>query len=197
MANLKETAELAYRQLFPNPGDETALDKEDFVSTAKTEYAYQMLLMAWKSKATEGEFIVPSYISREVEKDVVDNVMDISDLDILKSLPSEMWLQNIGGLNCGCKYVKTTINLTQLLCDDNSLPDDTKTYYVIGKKIKFPQGAHAKKLTLIYANNGSDLDADEIVIDDAMAGIVRTRLIEIYGGKTGVEDRTNNSNPNG
>lgn len=196
MANLKETAELAYRQLFPNPGDETALDREDFVSTAKTEYAYQMLLMAWRNKSVDGEFIVPSYISREVEKEVVNNEMDISDLEILKSLPSEMWLQNVGGINCGCKYVKTTINLSQLLCDDDSMADDVKTYYVIGKKIKFPKGVHAKKLPIIYANNGSDLDADEIVVDDAMAGIVRTRLIEIYGGKTGAEDKTNNSNGN-
>lgn len=193
MANLLEISDLAWSQLYPKGSDNSAISKEEFIATAKTEFAYQMLLMVWKEKRDEGFFNVPSYLSTEVEKEVVKGEMDIADLQILKSLPQEVWLQNIGGLNCSCKYVKSTINLTQLLCDDDSMGDDVRTYIVIGKKIHFPLGVHKSPLTIIYANSGKDVDG-RIEVDDAIGGVVRTRLIEIYGGKTGPEDETNNEN---
>lgn len=193
MANLRSIAELAWRQMFPNPSDETKLKKEDFIATARSEYAYQMLLFYWNEKQREGYWNIPSYLLTEVEKDIVNDEMDISDLKILFSLPQEIWLQNIGGIKCECQYVKSDVNKSQLLCDDDSLGDDVRTYYTIGKKIKFPQGVHADKLTIIYANNGNAID-DNIEVDDAVAGIVRRSLIEIYTGKTGQEDKTNNSN---
>lgn len=193
MANLKETAELSWRQLYPNPNDETAISLEEFIATAKSEYAYEMWLKARNDKREEGSYDVPSNILVEKELDVKDGIMDISDLQILRSIPEEKWLQNIGGLNCECKYIKSDVNKTALLCDDDSLPDAARTYYVVGNKIKFPQGAHDSKLSIIYASSGEDID-DNISIDDAIAGIIRTRLIEIYGGKTGKEDVTNNTN---
>lgn len=193
MANLLEIADLAWSQLYPKGSEETAVTKEEFIATAKTEFAYQALLMAWKEKRDEGYFNVPSYLSTEVEIAVEKNVMDISGIKILKSLPQEVWLQNIGGLDCNCKYVKSTVNLSQLLCGDDSMGDNVRTYVVVGKKIKFPQGVHKTPLTLIYANSGQDVDG-RIEIDDAIGGIVRSRLIEIYGGKTGQEDETNNEN---
>lgn len=195
MANLKEIAELAWLQLYPKPSDETAVTKEEFIATAKAEFAYQELLMAWKEKREEGYFNVPSYLSTEIELEVKDNEMDISALKILRSLPQEVWLQNIGGLDCKCKYVKSTINLTQLLGDDDSMGDNVRTYLVVRKTIKFPQGVHTSPLTIIYANSGEDVDG-RIEVDGAIAAIIRTRLIEIYGGKTGQEDETNNSNSN-
>ena len=193
MANLLETSNLAWLQLYPNPSDETAVSREEFIATAKTEFAYQQLLMVWKEKNDEGYFEIPSYLSSEIELPVTNNEMDISGLKILRSLPQEIWLQNIGGITCKCKYVKSTVNLSQLLCDDDSLDDAARPYYVIGKKIKFPKGVHKTPLPIIYANNGIDIDG-RIEIDDAIAGIVRTRLVEIYGGKTGIEDKTNNTN---
>ena len=193
MANLRAIAELAWRQVFPNPSDETKLKKGDFIATARSEYAYQMLLFYWNEKQREGYWNIPSYLLTEVEKDIINDEMDISDLKILFSLPQEIWLQNIGGINCECKYVKSDVNKSQLLCDDDSLGDGARTYYPIGKKIKFPKGVHANKLPIIYANNGNAVD-DNIEVDDAVAGIVRRSLIEIYTGKTGQEDKTNNSN---
>ncbi len=191
--SLNEIAELSFRQVFPNPGDETRIKKEEFISTARSIYAFEMWKMQMAEKALEGWFNIPSYLMTEETLDVVNNEIDISKLKILRSLTGDVWLQNIGGLTCECEYVRSTVNHTMLLCDDDSLPE--RTYIVVGNKIKFPKGVHTDKLPIIYANNGSKVD-ENIEIDDAVAGIVRVRLVELYLGKTGVDDRTNNSNSN-
>ena len=174
--------------------DESRLTLGEVIATAKLEYAWQMLQLAWREKRDEGMISLPSYLAEQVELPVVNNEIDISKLKILKGIPDEQWLMNIGGLTCECQYVKSTINMTQLLCDDDS-SGDMKTYVVIGNKIVFPKGTHAKELSIIYANNGEDLNGN-ITIDDAIGGIVRDRVIEIYRGKTMPEDKTNNSNSN-
>lgn len=194
MANLLSIAEQAWSQLFPRPGDEEAVDREDFVATAKAEYAYQLWLKMKADKRETGEVDVPSYLLSEASLEVVDDEMDISDLKIMR-LDSEMWLQNVGGTNCQCVYVKTTLNSNKILCEDDSLPDDYRTYYPIGKKIKFPKGVHKTPLEIIYANNGQDVD-ENIEVDDAIGGVVRRSLIDIYAGKVGREDDQNDSNSN-
>lgn len=195
MANLLSIAELAWRQLFPNPGDENAVSREEFIATAKTEYAYQLWLKIKQDKVQYGESEVPSYLLSQVDLPIVDNAMDISELKILRSIDQELWLQDIGGFNCKCTYIKSTQSMSKVLCDDDSLPEDAKTYYPIGKKIIFPAGTHADTLSITYANSGEKID-DMIEIDDMVAGLIRRSLIEIYGGKMGQEDKTDNSNSN-
>ena len=197
MANLLSIAELAWRQFIPNPGAQNAITKEEFQATAKTEYAYQMWLKSKLDKREEGMFLVPSYLLSEAEMEVVDNEIDLSDLKIMKGLDeNDLWLQNVGGISCECKYVKSSLNMTQLMCDDDSLGENVRTFFVMGKKVKFPSGTHKDKLTIIYANNGENVDGG-IEVDDAIAGIVRTRLNDIYGGnKTGQEDKSNDNNSN-
>ncbi len=192
MATLQSISEESWRQIFPNPSDENAVSLEEFIATSKTEFAYQSLLMSWKIKQQDGEWEIPSYLLTEVEKDVNNDEIDISDLKVFRAFPQEMWLQQVGS-NCDCKYIKSSLNKTQLLCDDDSLADTDKTYYPIGKKIKFPKGTHSNKLNIVYANMGEGLNG-LMEVDDALGGIVRTRLIEIYAGKTGTEDKTNNTN---
>lgn len=194
MANLLSIAELAWKQLFPEGSDETKVKKEQFIADSKTEYAYQLWVKILADKREEGQIDIPSYLLSEKELEVADNVMDLTGLKIMRSLPFEIWLQNVGGINCECRYIKSTINLSQTLCDDDSIGDNDKTYYPVGKKIKFPRGTHSKKLTIIYANNGELVD-DQIEVDDAIGGLVRRSLIELYGGKVGKQDETNNSNP--
>lgn len=191
--NLKEVAALSYSQIFPKSGDETSIDIIEFERTAYTEFAYFTWLAYLNEKNTEGYADVPSYLLAEVEKNVVDNEMDISDLNTFKSLPQEVWLQNIGGLECTCKYVKSTINLTQLLCDDDSIDNAAKTYYIIGKKIKFPKGVHKTPLSITYASMGEN-SIGAIEISEEVASLVRDKLNVIYLGKVGQEDMTNNSN---
>lgn len=195
MANLLSIAEQAWGQLFPRPTDEEAVDREDFVATAKAEYAFQLWKKIKEDKLLYGDCDIPSYLLSEKELDVVDNEIDISELKIMRSIDQELWLQGVGGIDCECQYIKSTLNHTKLLCGDDSLPDDAKPFYPFGKKIKFPKGAHNSKLTIQYANQGEEID-DNIEVDDAIGGIVRTRLLEIYGGKIGTADTKNDSDPN-
>ncbi len=192
MANLLSICEIAWLQLYPTATDEAPITKEEFIETGFVEYAYQFLLWYWKEKGTEGVFNVPGNLSSEHELDVVDNEIDLSGLDIMSKLPNDLWLQNIGGLTTDCNYVKSNINQTQLLKDDDSLPQDYKTYLIVGKKIKFPLGTHKTPISIIVANSGKEIDG-EVEVDDAIGAIVRTRLIEIYGGKIGLQDKTNNT----
>lgn len=195
MASLLEISELAFRQVYPNPTDETPISLQEFISSAKLEYSYQFLLWYWKEKATEGTFDMPAELSTEVELPVVNNEMDISDLDIMSRLPNSLWLQNIGGLTCECKYVKSNINQTQLLCDDDSMPDIYKTYLIIGNKIKFPKGTHTTPLSIIYANSGKQIGEDIEVMPE-IGALVRNKLVDMYAGRIGMADKTNNTNSN-
>lgn len=193
MANLNEIADLSWLKNNPSGSDETAIPKEVYIRTAYNEFAYQSLLMAWKQKADD-YYEVPSYLLTEVEKDVVKNEIDISDLHYFKSLPMEMWLQRIGEMDCECRYIKSTLNLSQLLCEDDSLPDDNRPYYAIGNKIKFPKGTHKNKLLITYANMGDTLSG-YVEVDEAIASIIRDKLDAIYSGKVPQTDVTNNTNP--
>lgn len=195
MATLQSISELSWRQIFPNPSSQTSITKQEFIATARSEWAYQTLLAAWKEKADEGYYNVPSYLISEVTKDIVNNEMDISDLKYFKSLPQDVWLINIGGINCKCKYIKSDVNLTQLLCDDDSMDDAAKSYYITGKKIKFPNGTHKTPLPLTYANMGDDASGT-VEVDDALGALIRQRLQELYLGKVPATDVTDNNNPN-
>lgn len=197
MASLRSIAELTWRQLFPTGGDETKITRQEFLATAKTEYAYQFWIKSRRDKADDGEFAVPSYLLTEDVLAIVDDEADISKLKdagkaIMQGMDQDTWLQNVGGLGCECTYIRTTINTAQALCGDDSLPDDVKTYLVIGMKIKFPRGTHTDKLPIIYANNGNTVNTD-IEVDDVIGAMVRRGLLELYGGKVGVEDIVNDS----
>lgn len=193
--DLKSIAEVSWRQLFPNPSDEAAVTVEEFIETAKAEYAYQMLLLYWKEKREQGSFNIPSNLLSTIELKVVNNVADISQLGVFRGLPNDLWLQNIGGIGSKCKYIKSNVNHAQILEDDDSLPDNYRTYYAVGNTIVFPQGVHDNPVPITYANMGENIDG-EIEIDDTIAAIVRSRLNDIYLGKVGKEDVTNDSNSN-
>lgn len=190
---LREAAELAWRQIFPNPGDETAITKEEFIQTALLQYSWEVWRNAKEDKRSEGFYNVPSNLMSSTTLDIKENKVDLSGLNILRALPNDTWLINVGGFLSKCKYIASTINTTQLLEDDDSLPDDARTYLVVGNEIIFPKGAHSNQIPLIYANNGLGIDSDEVEIDEMLGAIIRTKLIDIYGRK-GAEDETNNSN---
>lgn len=194
MENLLSICELAYRQMFPVPRDKTSITLEEFIATGKTEYAASMWIYRQELISTEGIFDMPSELISEVEFDVVDNEIDLKDITYLSSLPGDIWLQNVGGFNCECKYIKTTLNMMQLFGED----DDTKEpnsylYYIQGKKIKFPNGTHKKKLPVIYANMGEGLDSEMIEVNAFVASKVRLKLRQLYGEKMPV-DNTNDQN---
>jgi hypothetical protein len=99
----------------------------------------------------------------------------------------------LGSHECGeCDYDIMTINDYKLFCNDESRTD--KAAIVIGKEIHFPDGVYTNPIPILYANLGEDID-DSIEVDDAIGGIIRIQLFELYAKKFPV-DKTNNSNPN-
>lgn len=195
MSNLKEIAELSHSQIFPKSGGKAPIDVQEFIRTSINEWAYLTWLAFLNEKNLEGYAEAPSYLLAETDIDIVNNEMDISILKTFKSIPQDQWLVNIGGMNCECKYVKSTANLTQLLCSDDSLPDDTKTYYITGKKIKFPQGTHKNTLPILYASMGDDSHKN-VEVDEAIGSQIRDKLNAMYLGRVPPTDVTNNNNPN-
>ena len=192
---LNEIAELVYKQLQPTSGGTPTIHLEEFKSSARAEFAYQSLLMAWREKKEEGYFTIPSYLLKTVTKQVKDNLIDISDLDYFKSLPNEVWLQDLGNGKCGCRFVKSTVNHNKLLCEDDSLDDNAVTFVLIGNIIVFDRKLPVKELTITYADKGENVNG-ELEVDDAIGAIVRERLISLYMGKIAPNDETNNSNSN-
>lgn len=195
MANLLEISELAYSQIFPIPRDKSAINIAEFITTAKHEYAAAMWIYRHEQISNDGMFQMPSDLLSEVELDVVNNEIDISKLNYLSALPNDLWLQNLGGLGCECTYIKTTLNLAQILCNDDSADDSAHKFYVIGKKIKFLKKPHKSKLPIIYANTGTDLNEREIEVNDYVASKVRIKLGQLYG-KRNPSDETNNQSTN-
>lgn len=193
MASLKEIAELAWQAVFPTPNDETAVPKENFITDAKNQYAWEIWRLSKEERREEGVFNIPSSLLTHTELPVKDNVVDISGLPVLRSLSNDTWLVNIGGLLSKCKYVASNVNNTQLLEDDDSMGDDVKTYLVVGNEILFPQGTYTNPVKITYANNGIGLDDEEAECDDVLGAIIRTKLIDIYSRK-GQVDTSNNSN---
>lgn len=191
MSNLKEIAQVNYDQIYPNATAQTSVKVEHFISEALTRYAWELFRMSKEEMRTDGEWEIPSDLWREAEVDVIDKEADISSLNIFRSFEFDTWIGNIGGINCECSYIRQSVNLSQLLCDSD-LWGNAKPYYVLGNKIKFPIGAHKKKLTIIYASNGNDLD-ETIEIDDAIGSLVSQYLFQKFSGKF-PEDRTANSN---
>lgn len=193
MANLLEAAELAWRQIYPDPSSSPLNKREEFIASARHMFAHELILKYYREKADEGYAEIPSLLLNEQEFDVVNNEIDLSGLEALHGIPGDMWLQNVGGIGC-CRYVKTSLNLVQALCDDDSTCD-AKIFYPVGKKIKFPQGAGSDKVKVTYAGIGEKINGN-LEIDSQIAGLIRVRLIELYGGKVGKSDVTNDGNPN-
>lgn len=192
MAGLKEISQVAYDQIYPNAGATTAVKVEHFIVVAKTRYAYEMFLLSKELKRSEGEWEIPSALLRESTLDIINNEADISALKIFRSFEGDTWIQKLGDqINCDCVYTKHSVNLSNILCDDEYL-GNTKPFTVVGNKIKFPKGTHGKTVPIIYASNGEDID-DEILVDDAIGDRVGDYLFKRFSGRL-PEDRTNNTN---
>lgn len=194
MANLLEIVQSVYDQV-GNDSDEAPVTREAMLVDAKAEYAFQMQLVYWAEKQREGFFEIPSHLLSEAELPVVDNEIDISSINVFNAFSTDSFIQNIGGLTCECQYIKSSVNRRQMLCGFESIDDSVKPYVPLGKKIKFPEGTHAKTLKIIYINKGEQVD-DNYEIDDKVASLVRDKLQNIYLGKITQKDQTNNTNPN-
>lgn len=193
MADLLEICQEVYNEAFPNATAQTSVKVDHVIVAGKARYAFEMWLRSKNSAREDGMWEVPSELLRESDIEVKNNEADISALNIFRSFEGDVWVQNIGGINCECSYVRHSVNLSQILCDDEYL-GNSRSYIPMGKKIKFPNGTHLKTLPIIYASNGEDLE-NEIEIDDGIAALVSDYLWKRFTGRL-PEDRSNDSNSN-
>lgn len=195
MGTLAEIAEIFWKQI-GGGSDESRVEVDEINARARYEYANQMWLLAWKEKKEDGSYTVPSEILVPVTKKIVNDKVDISDLGILRAIPLEMWLQSVGPIEIDCRYIKSTLNLSKILVDDDGLSENDKPFYVVGNTIYFPKGANEKEVEIIYASNGEGIDSEEVYISESVGALVMQRLSEMYIGKIAPADTTNNSNSN-
>ena len=194
MADLHTIAQVAYDQVFPNADDQTSIKVQHFIEVAKTRYAQELFILSKESKRIDGKWDIPESLLRETTLKIENNEADISDLKIFQSFEGHKWVGMLGRFgNDDCKYIKQTINLANII-DSEEYCGNSKPYVIIGKKIKFPLGAHHDTESLIYASSGEDLD-DSFEVDDAIGDRVGDYLFKRFSNKL-PEDRTDNSNSN-
>lgn len=193
MASLNEICQEVYDSVYPNTSIQTSIKVEHVLVEGRVRYAYEMWLQSKISAREDGGWEVPSVLLQDATIEVKDNEADISALNIFRSFEGDMWIQSIGEFGCECSYMKQSVNISKMLCDDEYL-GNSKPYTVIGKKIKFPKGTHEKTLPIVYASNGEGLDGD-MEVDDAIGALVSDYLWKRFTNRLPA-DRTNNSNEN-
>lgn len=193
MASLNEICQEVYDSVYPNASIQTSIKVEHVLVEGRVRYAYEMWLQSKISAREDGGWEVPSVLLQDATIEVKDNEADISALNIFRSFEGDMWIQSIGEFGCECSYMKQSVNISKMLCDDEYL-GNSKPYTIIGKKIKFPKGTHEKTLPIVYASNGEGLDGD-MEVDDAIGALVSDYLWKRFTNRL-PEDRTVNSNSN-
>lgn len=193
MSDLLSICQVSYDEVYPNATAQTAIKVEHFIEAGKSKYAFELWRISKEEKRSEGEWDIPSMLLRESEIEVIENTADISNLKIFRSLQGDTWIQSLGGFDSDCTYIRQTINVSRMLLDDEYL-GNSKPYTVIGDSIKFPKGTHSKKIPIIYASNGQDLE-DKVLIDDAIGEIVGIYLVQRFSNKLPA-DRSADSNEN-
>lgn len=197
MARIKSIAEIVYRRINPNGGDEVGNYLGEFIATAKLQYATLLWKLNREDKYRDGVNEVPSEILQTAELEVIKNEADITHLKPLRNFGGNIWLQNVGQFDCGgCKYTVMSNREYNLLCNDPSRNENDKAVVPIGNKLIFKDGLHRKDETvnIIYAGNGSNFE-DDLEIQEAVGGMLLEELLKFYGQKA-PEDKSNNSNPN-
>jgi hypothetical protein len=193
MASLFEICQQVYDSVYPNASIQTSVKVDHLIVESKVRYAYEMWLQSKISAREDGGWEVPSVLLQDATIEVKDNEADISALNIFRSFEGDVWIQSIGGMDCECSYMKQSVNISKMLCDDEYL-GNSKPYIIVGKKIKFPKGTHEKSLPIVYASNGEGIDGD-IEVDDAIGALVSDYLWKRFTNRL-PEDRTQNSNSN-
>lgn len=190
MSDLNSIAQINYDVIYPNASAQTSVKVEHFIEEAKSRYAWELFRISKEEKRADGWWEIPSVLWREADIEVVDGKADISALSIFRSFEGDTWIGMIGGEGCGCSYTRQSVNISQMLCEEDYW-GNSKPYYVVGQTIRFPGGAHKDTLPIVYASNGEDLQGN-IEVDDAIGALVSEYLYKKFSGKF-PEDRTANS----
>lgn len=186
-------AELAWRQINPGGKDEAKNTLEEFVETAKDEYASAAFSL-WIELRNETDFsIIEQLLTRkkyEVKEDInglytdlETTIMDFPrDLGLFKVVPPKQ-----------DPLTKTTLGTYDLFKEDTG----EKTYYRISKQIFYPDGFEIPTKEVMITLVSSDFIDEEIEIPDTLASRVRDAVLKKYLSTNQIQqDETNNKNAN-
>lgn len=192
MGNILELAELVWKNLNPNGSAQTATKKEAVISDAIIEYSAAMWIFSKEQAGNDGGFEIPSEMIAMETLPAKDNMVDISSLKIMDSLPNDQGIQFVGDFSC--PYIKSSLNQEHILKNDDSI-GLKKTFYRTGKKLLFPRGTYKDEVSITYAAMGTKEKPNDIQANDYVLSKVRDKLYQLYGLKVPA-DHTENSNSN-
>jgi hypothetical protein len=189
-------SELAFRQIY-GEGGETKNTLEEFVETAKDEYASQVFNMWLTLKNDEDLSLLEGLLHQSPYP--VQNLPNIIGEDSLYiqldveifSLPRDL---GVFAVHAGKeKLTKGTFATKNLFASD---PGE-KIYYRLGDKLFFPDGFSAPNQKEVMVTFISlDLIDDDLRVPDFLATPIRDKLFNLYGkGLELPEDPTDNKNP--
>ena len=198
MATIQSVAELAYRQVFPNPQVTNDITIEEFIESAKLLYTRHLWDINRINRQDEGFTSTNPNLLSFGTITIENNKADLAHLNAIDYFNGVAWIQQIGDIMEGCEacgYTLYDLPKYKALCNDDSVDKRKKPAVLVGKQMMFPKGSWKDSEPIIYVGSGDGLD-DEVEVDNLAASFVRQSLVELYLGKKGPEDTTNNNNSN-
>lgn len=197
MFDIRSIADLVYKRLNPGGSNEFPHEYEEVLETVKMKYGYMVWLNHFQGmkdpdlKITFESLIKP--VTKKIEFD--ESGMFITLDNGVIDLPRDASITNVRPKRLGCaNLVKTTASSYQMYAKSTI----SKSYYRIGKVIRFPYGMPASDITEVEAfvvSTGAI--TDDIIVSDAYADQIREATIKDYLGEIGLpEDKIIDKNPN-
>jgi hypothetical protein len=186
-------AELVWRQLNPGGKEEAKHTLEEYVETAKDEYA-DIAFSTWLQLRNDKDLSLIENLLHRQEFEVKENSEGkYSELDIsIMDLPRDMGVFRVQPPKQG-PMTKTTLGTKDLFQGD---PGEY-TYYRTGTKVFYPDGfaiPETKKVLITYVS--SDLIDDDLSVPEIFASRISNALRKAYGPTLNIPaDTTNNKNP--
>lgn len=188
-------AELAWKQVYPKGKEETKNTVEEFVETAKDEYA-NVAFTTWLQLRNDSDLSLIENLLTRKKYEVKENTDGelYSDLEVsVFTLPRDMGIFIVQPPRQR-PLIKGSIGTQNLFADD---PGE-RSYYRLEKKIFYPEGfaipgTKEVMITLVAL----DFIDNELEVPDIFAKPIRDALVSKYMGTISVPvDDTNNKNAN-
>jgi hypothetical protein len=190
-------AELAWRQINPGGSDEAKNTLEEYVETAKDEFA-NILYQSYKAGQGDADYsLLEAFLQTKLYelKEDADGLYVELDVDVI-NLPNDMGVWQVRPKGRKTQPLTKTTAISRNLFDND--PTEVRSYYREGRLIRFPDGvdcpgATAMKVTLATMDDMEDKNE----VPEGFATPIRNALLQKYGGTISVPSNdTNNQNAN-
>lgn len=198
MKSIRAVAELAWRQLNPQPGDEVLTLKEEMIETAKNEFAGQAWVQYVNARKEGDKAIFESMLRRKVylPEESVEGLFVQLDETII-DLPNDEGIRLVAAVTKGARpFTKGRLESHNLFADDHG----EKTYYRLQDKIFFPDGLNVPgskiSVSVLLVTAGA-LNEDDLLVPAHMASAIHDALLQKYQPTRNIPSNvTNDQNPN-